>query len=402
MRASRGSVGKLWFRGVLVVMFGAFICGIPAAQDTGSEPSDLHDITLRAEAAQREGRSEDAEALYQRGLESNPRWADGWWHLGLLLYDQRKYPETETAIENYMRLKSGSGPAYALMGLCTYHTGKSEESLDDLQLAQTLGLGEDKTLSRAVRYYTSLNMIRKGLFGSALVTLVPFANDHDEGEDVLLALGLAMLRVPVAPEELNPAKKDLVLRAGRAAFLAAERRFPEASHEYSTLLAAYPSAPNVHYDYGVYLYLGKDLEKALKAFKEELALYPDNSLADIYGGLICLKIGRFTEGLTFAREAVALDPKSYVAQYELGQLLLKTNQPLLAVQHLETAEKLGANNENAEVHYALLIAYARVGREADAEREQAIFQKLKKSGAAENKGLGFAHPPELDDIPSTN
>jgi tetratricopeptide (TPR) repeat protein len=400
MPASGGSAGKLWFRGVLVVVFVAFICESPAAQDSSSETSDLNDITLRAEAAQREGRLEDAEALYKRSLERNPRWADGWWHLGLLLLDQRRYHEAETVIESYMGLQSGSGPAYALRGLCRYHTGRFETSSEDFQRAQTLGLGEDKTLSRAVRYYTSLIMIRKSLFGSALLTLVPFANDHDEGEDVLLAFGLAMLRVQVAPEELNPAKKDLVLRAGRAAFLASEHRFPEASHEYSRLLAAYPTAPNVHYDYGVYLYLGKDLEKALNAFKEELALYPDNVAADIYAGLICLKIGRFAEGLAFAHEAVALDPNSYVAQYELGQLLLKTDQPSVGIQHLETAEGLAANNE--EVHYALLIAYARVGRKADAEREHAIFQRIKKSETFNNKGLGFAHSPELDDMSSTN
>ena len=139
---------------MLAVMFVAFICELPAAQESGGEPADLQDITLRAEAARKDGRSQDAEALYRRGLENNPRWADGWWLLGLLLYDQSRYPEAETAIKNFMGLQSGSGPAYALLGACTYHAGKFEESLDDLQLAQTLGLGDDKTLSRAVRYYT--------------------------------------------------------------------------------------------------------------------------------------------------------------------------------------------------------------------------------------------------------
>src|ERR1035438_9600931 len=156
MPTSRGSIGKWWSRGVLVVLFVAFMGEITAAQESGSEPSGLHDITLRAEAARKEGRPQDAETLYRRGLESNPRWAEGWWHLALLLYDQSRYHETETAIENYMGLHSGSGPAYALMGLCAYHAGKFEESLDDLQLAQTLCLGEDKKLSRKVRYYTGL------------------------------------------------------------------------------------------------------------------------------------------------------------------------------------------------------------------------------------------------------
>ena len=94
-------------------MFVAFICELPAAQESGGEPADLQDITLRAEAARKDGRSQDAEALYRRGLENNPRWADGWWLLGLLLYDQSRYPEAETAIKNFMGLQSGVGA-----GLC--------------------------------------------------------------------------------------------------------------------------------------------------------------------------------------------------------------------------------------------------------------------------------------------
>jgi len=172
---------------------------------------------------------------------------------------------------------------------------------------------------------------------------------------------------------------------------------------YSGLLAAYPTAPNVHYDYGAYLYASADFEKALIAFKKELALFPGDVLADIYCGLICLKIGRFTEGFTYANEAVALAPRSCVAQYELGQLLLKTGQPLLAIPHLEIAENLETDISDIEqVHYALLIAYARAGRKADAEREQAIFEKLKKSEKVENKSLSFAHPPEPSDLAGIN
>jgi tetratricopeptide (TPR) repeat protein len=286
------------------------------------------------------------------------------------------------------------------MGVCLYNRGEFDKALDNLQRAPEPALGGDRALFRSVCYYKALVMIRKSQFGSAFMTLKAFADDHDDSEDALMALGLAMLRVPVPPEELNPAKKDLVLRSGRATFLAGEHKYPEAEREYRALLAAYPHTPNVHYEYGIYLYLSTQYEQAITEFKQELQLFPHNPLPNIYLALTHLKIGRFSEALSYAQEAVALDPTTYAAQYALGQSLVKTGDFKSAIDHLEVAAKLDPSSE--DVHYALLISYARVGRKTDAEREQVIFQQLKKNGPAVKKGVTFAHQPESEDLVNIN
>jgi lipoprotein NlpI len=85
-----------------------------------------------------------------------------------------------------------------------------------------------------------------------------------------------VLRLPIAPEELSPAKKDLVFRVGQAAFLAGEGGDEEARREYQQLLTAYPKVPNLHYAYGLYLHLAGHSQEALDAFKQELEISPDS------------------------------------------------------------------------------------------------------------------------------
>lgn len=393
-------MAELWSRVLKVLVIGAWFCALAFAQNSSGGPARPDDIAQKAEAAQQAGRPEEAIGLYRRGLEANPAWADGWWHLALLWYDQGKCVEAEEADRHFIAMYPESGPAHALMGVCLYNNGEFDKALDNLQRAPERSLSGNKALFRSVCYYTALVMIRKSQFGSAIDTLQSFADDHDDSQDALLALGLAMLRVPVPPEELNPAKKDLVLRSGRAAFLAGEHRYPEAEREYRALLAAYPHTPNVHYEYGTYLFSSTFYERAIAEFKQELQLFPHTPLPNIYLALTYLKIGRSSEALSYAQEAVALDPTTYAAQCALGQSLLKTGDFQGAIKHLEVAAKLDPSNP--EVHYALIIAYGRVGRKTDSEREQAIFQQLKKSGAGEKKGGSFMHQPEADGLGNNN
>jgi len=78
---------------------------------------------------------------------------------------------------------------------------------------------------------------------------------------------------------------------------------------------------------------------------------------------------------------VKLDPQLIAGHYVLGLLLLDTDNYLRAIPELEIVQK--ARPQYAKVYLALGAAYARAGREADAARARAAFQRLKDNAGKE-------------------
>jgi len=78
--------------------------------------------------------------------------------------------------------------------------------------------------------------------------------------------------------------------------------------------------------------------------------------------------------LPLAEKAVQLAPKMFPARNVLGRVLLELGQIDRAIKELEEGARLAPTSP--EMHYALGRAYRRAGREQDAKRETALFQKL--------------------------
>ena len=74
--------------------------------------------------------------------------------------------------------------------------------------------------------------------------------------------------------------------------------------------------------------------------------------------------------------ALAHDNKLAEAHYELGELALRRGDASRGLVHLELAAKLAPSD--ATTHFALSRAYRQLGREQDAAKEAALFDKLKE------------------------
>jgi Flp pilus assembly protein TadD, contains TPR repeats len=74
------------------------------------------------------------------------------------------------------------------------------------------------------------------------------------------------------------------------------------------------------------------------------------------------------------RRAIKLGDKHFYAHYDLGRLLVKTSRYGEAIPLLERARLLKPNNP--DVHYQLFLAFVRLKRKDDADREMALFKKL--------------------------
>jgi len=264
-----------------------------------------------------------------------------------------------------------------MLGLCEFQTREYDRAGTSLQRGRALGI-DNPELASVVRYHVALLYIRFNEFEIAYDILAEFISVGNESPKVIEAFGLAILRLPFLPNEIPPDKRELVLMAGRAGFNMAARRVDAARGAFDQLLASYPNAPNVHYAFGVFM-MRQDANAGLKEFQRELEISPAHQPAMVQMAFEYLKRDDYATALPLAEKAVQLAPKMFPARNVLGRVLLELGQLDRAIKELEEGTRLAPNSP--EMHYALGRAYRRAGREADAKREVALFQKLQEEFA---------------------
>jgi tetratricopeptide (TPR) repeat protein len=363
-------------------------------EGAGKAPNGFDDLAKRADQAREAERTAEAIELYQAALKIRPSWKEGWWYLGLVRYAADLYADALDAFRRQVALDpEAGGAAWALLGLCEFQTREYERALEHLQRGRRLGLGADKELSRVVRYRTALLLTRMEQFEAATQILNPLVVESGDHPTLVEALGLSTLALSYLPTELPPDKRDLVVKAGKAAVYGATHRLDDAEREYKELLARYPKAPGTHYSYGVFL-LRENPDAALEEFKRELEILPSSDRALLQISFEYINRNMHAAGLPFAEKAVRLKPKEFAARNALGRILLETGDVKGAIRELEEGVRLAP--DSPEMRYVLARAYTRDGRKDDAAREHAEFVRLDKL-RRELKGEPLGLPAEAAD-----
>src|SRR5580704_13009279 len=179
-----------------------------------------------------------------------------------------------------------------------------------------------------------------------------------------------------------------------------QNRYPEAISEYRKAIEKNPAALNLHFRLGRALLLEshspENLALARREFEAELALNPGDAVAEYEVGQILLTSQQPAEALLRFEHAVAITPDFPEALQALAKVRLDTKQYPDAIRLLENVVRLQPANESA--HYSLMLAYRNSGRPGDATREQAALDKLRESPQGEFtdflKKLGEKAPKE--------
>jgi tetratricopeptide (TPR) repeat protein len=103
-------------------------------------------------------------------------------------------------------------------------------------------------------------------------------------------------------------------------------------------------------------------------------------------GYIASQRGQNEEAERFLRRAIELDPKSYPPYHDLGRLLVKTRRYDEALPILTRGAAL--NTTDAGVHYQLFLAYSRLKKKDEADRELAEFKRLEEGNKHSATPLG--------------
>lgn len=346
--------------------------------------STFDEVVAEAAAARDANDVPRAVQLYTKALRLDSKWQEGWWSLGLLQYRSGAYAAATEALSQLLELHPGAGPALALRGLCEFETANYAQSLEDLQRGLALGAATDAQNEQTLRYYEALLFTRSGRFQEALRSYSVFAEHNVSDPGLLVAIGLAGLRMPVLPQDVPPGRQDLLTAVGGATFKFMAGDTQGAQTAFNDLFQRFPTAPNVHFLYGNLLYaFGPDA--AAPQFKKELEIAPDNTNARTMLAWALLMQNRADEALPYAKRTAEELPNLPGSQLTLGRALLDTGDLSGGITHLEQAEKL--QPDNIETHIALAKAYSKSGRDDDARRERTLCLQM-----TQNRAASLIHP----------
>jgi tetratricopeptide (TPR) repeat protein len=215
---------------------------------------------------------------------------------------------------------------------------------------------------------------RNGEFESAMQTLLPGTRSGTIAKEIQIALGMALLRMPLLPDQLDPSKVALAQSAGEIAALLENSKYDQAYPKFQVLLQQYPSVPFLHYAYGTALAALSQYDEAEIQLRIELQISPGSELPYVSLASLALKRYRLAEALASAQRAVEFAPDSAESHYVLGRAYLELDHHEQAVHEFEQASKLAPGSP--EVHFNLAKAYARAKLPEKAEQERAIFARL--------------------------
>jgi Flp pilus assembly protein TadD len=217
-------------------------------------------------------------------------------------------------------------------------------------------------------------LTKAGQFEAALNRLAQISTPDTETPELIRAIGVAGLRMPILATELPAAQHELADAIGHALFDGYLRNEKEAEARYVALIVQYPKRAELHYLHGVALLKG-DTAAAISEFRKEIEISPRHVPARLQIAFEYLSEGEPAEARPFARQAVALEPGSFVAHNAAGQALLDSGDLKGGIVEFEKARSLAP--DSPETHLKLASAYAQAGRDQDAAREREIFAKLR-------------------------
>ncbi len=330
-------------------------------------------LSEAAEKAREENRNDDAIRLYRQALNMQPEWKQGLWFLGILLYEKEQYPEVRDLMRRFVAVEPEAGPGWALLGMSEFRTREYPRSLEHLQHARTLGLGEQKEMAESLFYHVSVLLTRFEQYDAAMSLLMGMRKSGSSSDLLVEPIGLSALRYPLLPAEIPPGRQEMFRMAGQAALADEAQRRDEADKLFLAMTTAYPHEPGVHSLYGAFL-LNVRPDDGIKELERELEIAPYNLTAKVRLADEYLKEQKFDDALRLASEVVGLDSGNASAFLVVGETLVAKGDLDRGIVALETSRKL--RPETVRTHWDLLRAYTSSGRVKDAKREKEEIEQL--------------------------
>jgi len=341
----------------------------------------LAQVNQRQEALalEKQGKSAEAEALWEALSKKFPSNPEPLAHLGLLEARQEHYP---AAIRYYRKALSlaPSVPSLQLnLGLALFKNGDyaAANAIFEPMLASQ---PDDQRLTLLI------GMSHYGLhqYSKATTYLKKAADQDPQNLTLLLTLAHSCLlsnQYPCVQEAfhrivaMNAESAEADMLVGEA--LDQMKDKDGAIREFRAAVAVNPKEPNVHFGLGYLLWTQEAYPEAAEEFAAERRNDPTHTLAQLYQADAYVQMGKMEEARPLLESLVKTEPQNSKAHLDLGIVYAETEHDQEAIREFQDAARLAPDDSNA--HWRLGRLYRKMGLVDKAKEEFAKTANLNKA-----------------------
>jgi tetratricopeptide (TPR) repeat protein len=337
----------------------------------------------RAQAALQAKQAAVAAQQFREILRLDPANASAHANLGVIAYDANDYPQAAQEFGAALKLQPKLWNAEAFLGMSELRVGNTKEA--------------KPLLEEAYRHVQDPRV--RGRVATDLIALAYQSNNLDQAVDVLRGLEKAGAKDPatlymayrtysdLAAQHLSKleaaAPESAEMHEVLGQLSASQDDFREAIAQYRKALELNPGLPGIHFALGQMILANSTEEPSRQEAESELKLAlaadPSNAECEYLLGEIEWLRSKPEEALKHYQAALLLRPGYVDAQIAAGKSLARLGDNEGALKYL--SEAVAADPQSEAAHYQLSQIYRKLGRTGDAEREAAAFQKIRESQA---------------------
>jgi tetratricopeptide (TPR) repeat protein len=393
------------FRCPVVLLLAVLVPAASAAQPAAQILAPIDRAMALAEESLRAGEFQIAESRYRAAA------FDAWMTSGALHVAAGRLPEARDAFRQATATVADAHAAFRSLALVYMQTGEAADAVTILTMLSARAPADSQG-----RRLLAQALAANGQHGEAIQTLEEARAAAPGDAEVAFLLASAYLqakRVDAAERLFQevvsarpiPATWVLIGRTYRDF-----RLFDRARDALRKALAQDPSTRRAHYYLGTLAVMAEGdvpLEEAIREFRAELKLAPEDAAANLRLGMALVETRREAEALAPLQAAVRVAP-SAIALHHLGRAQLALDRPADAVRSLRRALELATAagegpSRMQSVHYQLGLALRQTGAAAEAAVHfQAAKDASARSADAERERLTQYLEDSADSTPGAS
>jgi tetratricopeptide (TPR) repeat protein len=307
-----------------------------------TEPTEYHALNFLGVIRAQQHRETEAEALFQQVIAEKPEFAGVHVNLGLLYVQAKRDEDAASQFQEALRL---------------------DPSRSDARSALVSSL---RTQARAA--------VRTGNFEKSLALLLRARKVSPHDPDVIFEFGMTALQMSLLPDAIQAFQDALAVRKNDPSLLYALGRaqiglaeFPQAKASFEQFLQVRPDDASGHYAMGLVQQSLQQTADARLHFEKSVQLQPAQTESYFQLGLMGLDQKHLEDAAARFERVLARDPNHAGALFGLGRVAFEKRDYPNAVPLLQRS--IASDASLRQAHYYLGLAYARLGRKEDSEKE---------------------------------